>query len=302
LDAVERPTFSTGERAALVALSFLLGITVLWWSFALWPSGAESNSLLLRAREVCFGTSETGLPDSRGWMLLIGQPIVMGIAISVVWRESVGGALIGLVARGWGRAALLGAVVLLGGGALLASLRVDQALEAATLQAWNANPVGVAALDRPLPEFSLVDQHGTRQGPEGLHGRPTLVTFAFGHCETLCPIVVQTANRVRDRFDAGSAPRVVVVTVDPWRDTPARLPALTQQWHLGPDDLALSGEVAEVESALREFGVGTSRNMSTGEIVHPARVFVVDAEGVMRYSVPADANRIEELVRGLIDD
>ena len=291
--------FNTGERAALAALSFLLVVTLVWWTFALWPSGAESNALLLRAREVCFGRTETGLPDSRGWLLLIGQPITMGIAIAVVWRESVGGALIGLVARGWGRAALVGVTAVLAGGALLASLRVDRALEQQALREWNGVPTSETRLDRRVPDFGLVDQDGVTRGPSDLRGRPALITFAFGHCETLCPITVQAATRVRDRFEGPNGPRVVVVTVDPWRDTPSRLPDLADQWGLEGPDLALSGEVDAVQAALEAFGVHTERDMSNGEITHPGRILLADAGGELRYAVPADPERIEELLRGL---
>lgn len=52
------------------------------------------------------------------------------------------------------------------------------------------------------------------------------------------------------RVRGASEPVMIVLTLDPWRDTPARLPALASAWGLGPDAYLLSGEVVEVEAAL----------------------------------------------------
>ena len=42
-----------------------------------------------------------------------------------------------------------------------------------------------------------MDQHGEMLTLEALVGRPALVTFAFGHCETVCPAVVHAALEVQ---------------------------------------------------------------------------------------------------------
>jgi cytochrome oxidase Cu insertion factor (SCO1/SenC/PrrC family) len=282
----------------LSALSFLFVFTVLWWSFALWPVGTDSSAVLLRAREVCFGRTDTGLPDARGWLVLIGQPIGMAIALSVVWRVSVFGAVRGLLRRGWGRVVVIGALVVLTVGMASASNRVSRALQSGRFDPQGAIGAVERRMDRALPDFALVDQNGITRGPEALGGSPTLLTFAFGHCETLCPIMVAVATGVAERLRSEIDVRVTVITVDPWRDTPGRLPALVEQWKLaGPNDLALSGSVDQVQAALDAFGILTSRDPRTGEITHPGRIFLIDESGQMRYSVPADAAKIEELLR-----
>jgi cytochrome oxidase Cu insertion factor (SCO1/SenC/PrrC family) len=290
-------TFSTEERAALSALSFLFVFTVVWWAFALWPSDADSSAALLRLREVCFGRSDSGLPDARGWLVLIGQPITMGIAVVVVWKESVFGVLRGLVERGWGRAGLLAAMAVVTIGLAATSLRVSRALQASTFDPSGALEAVERRMDAPVPEFALVDQAGVLRGAADLQGRPTLLTFAFGHCETLCPIMVGVVTRVAERLRADLGVRVVVITVDPWRDTPGRLPSLADQWNLSGPDLALSGSIEEVEAALEAFGIGISRDPRTGDVTHPGRILLIDASGQMRYAVPADPVKIEALLR-----
>ncbi len=292
-----RAEFSTEERAALVALSSLFVFTLLWWSFALWPTDADSFAVLQRAREVCFGRSESGLPDARGWLVLIGQPITMGTAVVVVWKSAVQGAMRGLIGRGWGQLTLVFAMVLVTVGVGMVSARVRGAIEASTFDPQGAMLAEETRLDHPVPEFVLTDQNGVLRGPQDMKGHPTLLTFAFGHCETLCPIMVEMANRVAERLRDETGLQVVVVTVDPWRDTPSRLPALVAQWNLSSSDLVLSGSVDQVQAALEAFGIGISRDLRTGDITHPGRIFIIDAEAMMRYSVPADPAKIEQLIR-----
>jgi cytochrome oxidase Cu insertion factor (SCO1/SenC/PrrC family) len=90
-------------------------------------------------------------------------------------------------------------------------------------------------------------------------------------------------------------PAVVVVTLDPWRDTPSRLPHLAEQWGLGSDAFVLSGAVEDVERVLDAWNVARERDLRTGDISHPALVYVVDRKGRIAYA----ANGDPELVAGL---
>ena len=119
------------------------------------------------------------------------------------------------------------------------------------------------------------------------------MTFAFAHCETVCPLVVRhvldAQRRLREQADSGAlaaerVPRVVVVTLDPWRDTPARLPHLARSWELGDDGDALSGEIDEVNAVLDAWGVARERDAATGDLSHPPLVYVLDAEGRIAFA------------------
>ena len=87
------------------------------------------------------------------------------------------------------------------------------------------------------------------------------------------------------------------LTSGSWRDTPSRLPTLARDWRLGPDDFVLSGPVDEVERVLDAWNVARSRDERTGDIVHPALVFLVEADGTVAYAAGGDPGQIEELAR-----
>ena len=299
-------------RGALAALAGLLVITVAWWALALWPVQGVPPAWLERARLVCFNTGPSGLPDASGWLLLVGQPIGMLAVLMVIAGDAVRAGLRGAFASPAGLLGVAGGSGVLVAGVVLAALRVaDAPLDSEWLETARADvPATYPRVDRRLPPVDLVDQRGNAFGWERVAGRPTLLTFGFGHCATICPMTVMNARQVQDRFDAeGREMALVVITLDPWRDTPARLPALARQFHFvagdagsdseGGDDLSylLSGTVEGVNAALDSLQVARQRVSETGDIVHPALVYLLDAEGTIVYAASGHADLIEELAR-----
>lgn len=264
---------------ALHALLSLVVITLAWYALALWPAGAVEPEWLSRTRAACFGSEPGGLPNMGGWIVLAGEPLGMLAILLAVWGKSLRADLRVARARpGW--RALAGIVVLIVAieGAVLGS-RVQRAPD------WRQPPNGDGGtlqtrLNVAIPVFSLTDQHGRRVSLAGYRGRPMLVTFAFGHCTTVCPTIVRDVVAARDatgRMDV----RLVVVTLDPWRDTPDRLPTIALRWPLAFDDLILSGSVREVEAALDALGIGRRRDTTTGDIQHGGTVLLLDGRGAI---------------------
>lgn len=306
----ERVPSAAAVRGAVMGLTALLVITVAWWALALWPVDGVPPAWLERARAVCFNAGPSGLPDASGWLLLVGQPIGMLAVLMVIAGDAVREGVRRAFGSPQGLLAVAVASGLLATGVVLAALRVAGApRDAEWLEAASERvPASYPRLDRPLPEIGgLVDQRGDVFNWERVAGRPALLTFGFGHCATVCPMTVMNARQVQDRFRAeGREMALVVVTLDPWRDTPARLPALARQFHLGPggdgpeeriDSYLLSGPVEEVNAALDGLQVARQRVADTGDIVHPALVYLLDAKGTIVYAASAHADLIEELAR-----
>ena len=276
----------SGQRWALGALGLLLVITAGWWLFALWPSDVRAPEWLERAQAVCFEVGDDGMPSAAGWLLLIGQPLAMFGALFLIWGGTVVDGLRRLTARRWGRGVAVATTVSLVVGLAAAGARVASAESQALAQslpdageAWPEHRV-----EGPAPPLGLEDQRGETVRWEVLEGRPTLVTFAFGHCESVCPLLVRNALQVQEEAE-GIRPQVVVVTVDPWRDRPSRLSHVAEQWGMEDDAFILSGEVEAVNDVLDRWSVPRERDLQTGEILHPALLHVVDANGEMAWSL-----------------
>ncbi len=287
-DRLIRTRLTRRHGLLISALAAIAGITAGWWALALWPAPADAPAWLGRTRAVCFGVGDSGLPDAAGWAVLIGQPASMLAVLLFGWWRTTTEALRIVGRSRAGRAALASATLLLATGATAASVRVAGAAGGgrSTLDAPTRSAAELPRLHLAAPALDLVDQHGEPFTLERLRGEPALVTFAFAHCETVCPVLVREVRRARQlALDRGLAPpAVVVVTVDPWRDTPPRLPHIAKGWELAEDEWVLSAQPDAVRATLERWNVPTTRDARTGEITHPAIVYVLDREGRVAFA------------------
>jgi cytochrome oxidase Cu insertion factor (SCO1/SenC/PrrC family) len=242
----------------------------------------------VRTRAVCFGAVANGLPTNAGWMALIGQPVYMLATLWLISGQSLHGGLRTLAGFPAGRGVLRSSATVIIVGLAAAGVRVAQA---ATMVPAGAPPSGIAAadvprLDQPAPPLALIDQHEQRVTLEQFRGRVVFVTFAFAHCATICPLVVHDVLRAQADLPERNA-AVIVVTLDPWRDAPSRLPAIAAQWDLGADAHVLSGDVTDVDRTLDAWHVGRARDLRTGDVTHAALVYVIDRSGRIAFAVTA---------------
>jgi len=290
------------EAAALGAAAALIGITAAWWALALWPAAAGAD-WLARTREVCFGAPPGGLPDAAGWVALVLQPTIMFGVLFALWGEALEEGV--RVLSGWlaGRIALGAIGLLFGAGLTAATLRVLNA--SAAEGAFGDPPVPSASLaslsprlNRAAPSLRLKDQHGHDVSLEQFVGRPVFVTFAFGHCETVCPVVVRDVLQACDQL-SDLDPVALVVTLDPWRDVPARLPSLAEQWELGSRGHVLSGSIEQVEGVLDHWNVTRARDETTGDVAHTRAVYVIDRNGRIAFVTSGPTTDLVALARQL---
>lgn len=297
-DRVVRSNPPAGRPSpAFAALLLVLAITAAWWALALWPAGAVEPEWLLRTRAACFGSGPGGLPDAGGWVLLIGEPMGMLGVLAVVWGHTLRRDLERVWAvRRWRLAAAgVAAATLVG----VSSLGVRAARAWARGQPTVVRGPGVPTrLDFSPPATPLVDQHGARVSLADLRGRPALLTVAFGHCATVCPTIVSDLSRVR-RTAGRPDVQLLVVTLDPWRDTPDRLSSVAAHWDLGIGDRVLSGSVADVEHVLDALGIGRRRNETTGDIEHGGTVMLVNSRGRVEWRIDGGWDRVGDLLRRL---
>ena len=285
-------------RAAVATLAVILAITAGWWALALWPVD-DAPAWLLLTRETCFGTAATGLPDAGGWLVLVGQPLCMLLVLLAAWGREVRAGLRAATERVTGQLAVGAVAALLVAGALGATVRVRVADARPFASSRTEAVVGrlTRLSDTPRP-FALVDQSGDTVTLAQFRGRPVIVTFAYAHCETVCPLIVNDvlgARRHLSRHD----PAVLIVTLDPWRDTPSRLPSIAERWGVTGDVHVLSGAPEQVERVLNAWRIPRVRNERTGDLSHPSLAYIVGADGRIAYAVSGSEAVIRAAVEAL---
>lgn len=275
------------RKAPLYMLGLWLVITLFLWWVAFVPLPAESESWLSSAKSVCFGASPDGLPAAYGWINLIGAPLSLFAAMLVVWREELAAGLKTAVNRPAGMLVMAALATATGWEGAWVAGRIQAGLDvaAADYSARETGPLPASypRTAKPAAEFSLVDQSGARIGNGALKGKTVFLTFAFAHCRTVCPMIVQQSLEALERIPPERA-ALVIVTLDPWRDTPSSLPYLAEKWKLPENAHVLSGEVPDVTHVLDRFEVPWNRDEKSGDVSHPALTYVIDPRGRIAYT------------------
>lgn len=108
---------------------------------------------------------------------------------------------------------------------------------------------------RPLPEFSLRQSDGTQLTSGELNGHWTLVFLGFTFCPDVCPTTLAELAQAQKAWESlpdSTRPRVLLVSVDPERDTPAALGEYAKGFH--KDTLAATADVPTLEKFATSIG------------------------------------------------
>lgn len=99
---------------------------------------------------------------------------------------------------------------------------------------------------RNFGEIKLVDHHGEAFTRSRLEGRWTLLFFGFTHCPDICPTTMAFLDQFMEQLEGTEVEdtQVVLVTVDPARDTVEQLAAYVP--YFNEDFLGLTGEFLDV--------------------------------------------------------
>lgn len=168
----------------------------------------------------------------------------------------------------------------------------------------SSGPIAATVLPepRPLPAFEFTDERGDPFGPAQLRDDWHLAFFGFTHCPDICPATLQQlAVAVRRLEDSGmdKPPRILLISVDPQRDTPARLAAYTDNF--GPRVLGVTGTMEQLQQLTGPLGIAFARGEGQGDnynVDHSTAVLLFNpqAEWHAVFSAPHD---IGELVNDL---
>ncbi|MET9899972.1 SCO family protein [Streptomyces sp. NPDC006446] len=113
-------------------------------------------------------------------------------------------------------------------------------------------------LDKPFekPDLVLTDTTGEKYDLRArTKGRPTLVYFGYTHCPDVCPLTMNNLAVAKKQLPKAEQDklRVVFVTTDPDRDTPAAL----GKWLKGIDSdfIGLTGDFDTIQAGARTLGI-----------------------------------------------
>jgi cytochrome oxidase Cu insertion factor (SCO1/SenC/PrrC family) len=130
--------------------------------------------------------------------------------------------------------------------------------------------------------FELTDQTGHRRTDADFRGKLVVLYFGYTYCPDVCPTELQSISLALDQLGAAAeAVQPLFITVDPERDTPARLADFVSAFH--PRLIGLTGSLAEIRKtaiAYKTFfakqGIAARENYS---VDHTGFIYLVGKDG-----------------------
>lgn len=139
---------------------------------------------------------------------------------------------------------------------------------------------------KPIADFELTDGSGRPYRRADLTSAPTLVYFGFTRCPDVCPTTLAKLAQLH-RQAALASLRVLFVSIDPERDTPAAVALYAHAFD--PTFRGVTGKPEEILKVAKNFAVAVSRvDLPGGDYTmdHSAVLFLVDATGIVAIFTP----------------
>lgn len=153
----------------------------------------------------------------------------------------------------------------------------------------------------PDLEFKLTDDTGKAVTGTDYRGKVVLLFFGYTHCPDVCPLTMAQLHVALQRLGpAADDARILFVSVDPARDTPATMHAYVNAFD--PRAVGLVGDARSIEALSKRYRSAFTREPGDAdgnyEVSHSSAVYVFDRDGRARVLATPAASR-DDLVHDL---
>lgn len=160
-----------------------------------------------------------------------------------------------------------------------------------------------------VPDFTLTERDGSTVTRDTLAGNIWVAGFIFTHCPGPCPTMTMNMRNLQTRFRNEEAVRLVLISVDPERDTPERLREYAGRYNADPEQwLFLTGDRREIfDLSVKGFKLAADAGGSEEHpVVHSQRFVLIDWDGRIRQyfdgTDPDEVRALEAAIRRLLKE
>jgi protein SCO1/2 len=185
--------------------------------------------------------------------------------------------------------------------ALVLGLTLNRILTPVVLTNEQLSENGLFVYDVPrrISDFSLLDQNGDRVNLGLLNDKWSLIFFGYTYCPDICPLTMATLNQFSElSADEGAvvAPQVIMVSVDPERDTLEKLRDYVG--YFNDDYLGLTGEYIDIFNFASQLNIAFAY-VPGGEdylVTHSGEIALINPNGHLHgfFKVPHDPVKMAE--------
>lgn len=123
-----------------------------------------------------------------------------------------------------------------------------------------------------------------------LRGKVLLVYFGYVNCPDICPVSMAAGAAALNALtpEERAKTRMIMISVDPERDTPATLKDYVAYFH--PAMIGVTGTPAEIAAVAKSFGAGYLRQPTRADgsyaVDHGSQTYVVGPDGKVADLLP----------------
>ncbi|MEO7496175.1 MAG: SCO family protein [Massilia sp.] len=142
---------------------------------------------------------------------------------------------------------------------------------------------------RAAPEIALPSTAGAFKLSQ-LRGKVVVLEFGYTNCGNVCPVSLASLAQARKTLGAAATDvQVVFVTVDPARDTAARLKTYLAAFD--PGFIGVTGTEAQIGAVLAAYGISATKLKVAGSATdytmhHSSYLYFIDRHGMQRALMP----------------
>ena len=147
--------------------------------------------------------------------------------------------------------------------------------------------------------FSLIDETGAPVTNESFDGKWRLMYFGFTYCPDVCPTTLQALAAAQQQLGPKAEKlRVVFISLDPARDTPAQLNTYLGSEIFPKGIIGLTGTPEQVAAAAKAYRVYFKKNGEGADYLvdHSTAAYLMDPKGRFDRVIPFGVSP-EEIAR-----
>jgi protein SCO1/2 len=129
--------------------------------------------------------------------------------------------------------------------------------------------------------LNLTDQHGKSWDWSRKRGQPQLVSMFYSSCQYICPLIVESGKAVQRTLTPAQRAKlgVMLISMDPARDTPSRLAQVVRERRIEDARWSLASPAADAVRSVAGVLDVRYRQLSDGEFNHTSVLILLDADG-----------------------
>jgi len=153
-----------------------------------------------------------------------------------------------------------------------------------------------------IPDFSFINQDSQVVTNAHLSEYIYVSDFFFTSCPSICPIVKKQMLRIYEKFETEDRLKLVSHTIDPKRDTPAKLRSYADDLGVDTDKwLFLTGDKDELLDMANSYFVAALEDPEApGDCDHSGKIILVDTyRHVRSFAEGTDADDVTRLLQDI---